>query len=67
MRMQAGFKILAKFRRNFTNFGNFGGGRKKNPKIRYTLIHVLYNFGLIFSIVYIVYYSIQYMCSHKSY
>ena len=56
---EAGFKISAKFRRNFANFGNFGGGRKKNPKFYYILIHVLYNFRLIFFIVYIAYSSIQ--------
>ena len=37
-----------KFRRNFAKFGNFGGGRKKNPKFCNTLIHVLYNFRLNF-------------------
>jgi hypothetical protein len=37
-----GFKISAKFCRNFMNFYNFGGGRKKNPKFCYTN-HVLYN------------------------
>ena len=43
---------------NFANFGNFGGGRKKNPKFCNTLIHVLYNFRLMFSIVHIAYFSI---------
>ena len=43
-----GFKISVKFRPNFTKFGNFGGGRKKNPKFCNTLIHVLYNFRLNF-------------------
>ena len=38
----------SKFRRNFTKFGNFGDGRKKNPKFCNTLIHVLYNFRLNF-------------------
>ena len=44
----SGFKISAKFRPNFAKFGNFGGGRKKNPKFCNTLIHVLYNFRLNF-------------------
>ena len=38
----------SKFRRNFAKFGNFGGGRKKNPKFCNTLIHVLYNCRLNF-------------------
>ena len=38
----------SKFWRNFVKFGNFGGGRKKNPKFCNTLIHVLYNFRLNF-------------------
>jgi len=46
--LYAGYKILAKFQPNFVNFGNFGGGRKKNPKFCNTLIHVLYNFRLNF-------------------
>ena len=54
-----GFKILAKFHRNFENFGNFGGGRKKIPKFCSTLIHVLYNSRLIFYIVYVSYSSTQ--------
>jgi hypothetical protein len=37
----------------------FGGGQKKNLKLCNTLIHVLYNSKLTFSIVYIVYSSIQ--------
>jgi hypothetical protein len=60
--MQAGFQISAKFRQNFANFYNFGCGRKKNPKIYNTLIHVQYNSRLVlFSIVYVVifFYSID--------
>jgi hypothetical protein len=47
------------FRRNFTNFVNFGGGRKKNPKFHYILIHVLYNLRIIVYIVYSSIYSID--------
>jgi hypothetical protein len=54
--IESGFKISAKFQ---LNFGNFGSGQKKNPKFCNTLIHVLYNAKLIFSIVYIAYSSIQ--------
>ena len=54
-KIRSRFKILAKFHQNFAIFGNFGCGRKKNRKFHYILIHVLYNFILIFSIVYIAY------------
>jgi hypothetical protein len=43
-----GFKISAKFRPNFTKFGNFGGGRKKTPKFCNILIHVMYNSKIVF-------------------
>ena len=45
---EPGFKISAKFRPNFTKFGNFGGDRKKTPNFFNTLVHVLYNSNFIF-------------------
>jgi hypothetical protein len=53
-----GLKISTKFQ-NFVNFGNFGGGRKKNPKFCNTLIHVLCNSRLIFSMFILHISSIQ--------
>jgi hypothetical protein len=49
----------SKFHQNFTNFSNFGGGRNKNLQSCNTLIQVLYNTRLIFSIIYVAYSSTQ--------